>query len=125
MTEKLDAMRFRGQRVLVSTALQSFNGPKTLEEIAEKVEEAGYSKLLYDWAKQNGGTPGSVRYHLRALNKLGMVTIHGERVKDEKPVRKATERMATPPTNRTDIYLVPYHSQPGLHLEGSAGQFAV
>jgi len=25
----------------------------------------------------------------------------------------------------TDIYLVPYHSEPGLHLEGSTGQFKV
>ena len=27
--------------------------------------------------------------------------------------------------NMTAIYLVPYHSQPGLHLNGAAGQFAV
>jgi hypothetical protein len=25
----------------------------------------------------------------------------------------------------TSIYLVPYHSEPGRHLKGSAGQFAV
>jgi hypothetical protein len=69
-TEKLIAARFRRQRVVVCEALASFDRPRTAEEIADKVEGAGYGKLLNDWAIEHGGIRASVRYHLRALNKL-------------------------------------------------------
>jgi len=32
-----------------------------------------YSALLNEWAKENGGVKGSIRFHLRALKGLGMV----------------------------------------------------
>jgi hypothetical protein len=51
------------------------------------VEGAGYGRLLNDWAMEHGGIRGSVRYHLRALDKLAMVKIHRRRA--ARPAKKA------------------------------------
>jgi antitoxin MazE len=73
-TEKLRAAKFRGQRALVVEALASCSNPVSLEALQAIVDRNGrYNALLNQWAKENGGVKGSVRYHLRALNHLGMI----------------------------------------------------
>lgn len=73
-TPKLSEAKFRGQKALVVEALSACSGPIALEDLAPLVDRGGrYSVLLNDWAKENGGVKGSIRYHLRALKGLGMV----------------------------------------------------
>jgi len=73
-TPKLSKARFRGQKALVVEALSNCPTPVTLEALAPIVDRDGrYSTLLKEWAKENGGVKGSIRYHLRALKSLGMV----------------------------------------------------
>jgi hypothetical protein len=42
-------------------------------DLVEKARELGYETLLNDWAKENAGVEGSVRYHLPHLAELGMI----------------------------------------------------
>jgi len=73
-TPKLGGAKFRGQKALVVDALSSCSTPVTLETLAPIVDRDGrYSALLNEWAKENGGVKGSIRFHLRALKGLGMV----------------------------------------------------
>lgn len=73
-TPKLGGAKFRGQKALVVDALSSCSTPVTLEALAPIVDRDGrYSALLNEWAKENGGVKGSIRFHLRALKGLGMV----------------------------------------------------
>jgi antitoxin MazE len=73
-TRKLSEAKFRGQKALVVEALSNCSTPVTLEALAPLVDKDGrYSALLNDWAKENGGVKGSIRYHLRALKSKGMV----------------------------------------------------
>jgi antitoxin MazE len=73
-TPKLAKARFRGQRAFVVEALSSSSVPAAVEDLVPLVDRNGrYSALLNDWAKENGGVKGSVRFHLRALKGLGMV----------------------------------------------------
>jgi antitoxin MazE len=73
-TAKLSEAKFRGQRALVVEALSSCSEPITVEALAPLVDrDSKYSVLLNEWAKENGGVKGSIRYHLRALKSKGMV----------------------------------------------------
>lgn len=73
-TPKLSEAKFRGQKALVVEALCACPSPVTLEALAAIVNKDGrYSTLLNEWAQENGGVTGSIRYHLRALKNLGMV----------------------------------------------------
>jgi antitoxin MazE len=73
-TPKLANAKFRGQRALVVDALSQGSMPIAFEDLVSMVDRDGrYSALLNDWAKENGGVKGSIRYHLRALKGLGMV----------------------------------------------------
>lgn len=73
-TPKLARAKFRGQKALVVEALSSCSSPVSLETLAPMVDRDGrYNALLNGWAKENGGVKGSVRYHLRALKRLGMI----------------------------------------------------
>src|SRR5450432_1210671 len=73
-TRKLSEGKFRGQKALVAEALSNCSAPVTLEALAPLVDKDGrYSALLNDWAKENGGVKGSIRFHLRALRSKGMV----------------------------------------------------
>lgn len=75
-TPKLREARFRGQKALVVEALSHCSTPVTLEVLAPMVDRDGrYSALLNEWAKENGGVKGSIRYHLRELRKRGMVEV--------------------------------------------------
>ena len=75
-TSKLREAKFRGQRALVAEALSNCSGPITLEALAPLVDKNGrYNSLLNEWAKENGGVKGSIRYHLRELGKRGMVKV--------------------------------------------------
>ena len=73
-TPKLADAKFRGQKALVVETLLGCTNPVTLETLAPMVDRDGrYNALLNEWAKENGGVKGSVRYHLRALKRLGMI----------------------------------------------------
>lgn len=73
-TPKLGNAKFRGQRAVVVEALSQRSTPVAFEDLVSVVDRNGrYSALLNDWAKENGGVKGSIRYHLRALKGLGMV----------------------------------------------------
>jgi len=73
-TPKLNQARFKGQRALVVEALSGCSTPVSLEALTPMVDSNGrYRALLNDWAMENGGVKGSIRFHLRALKKLGMV----------------------------------------------------
>jgi len=73
-TPKLANAKFRGQKALVVEALSGCQSPVTLDTLAPIVDRDGrYNALLSGWARENGGVKGSVRYHLRALRRLGMV----------------------------------------------------
>jgi antitoxin MazE len=75
-TPKLSDAKFRGQKALVVDALSNCSSPVTLEALARLVDANGrYSALLNDWAKENGGVKGSIRYHLRELRKRAMVEV--------------------------------------------------
>lgn len=75
-TAKLSQAKFRGQRALVVEALSNCARPISLDEMAPLVDRNGrYSSLLNEWARENGGVKGSIRYHLRELGKRGMVEI--------------------------------------------------
>ncbi len=75
-TPKLKDAKFRGQRALVIEALANCSTPATLEDLAPLVDKNGrYSALLNEWAKENGGVKGSIRYHLRELKKRGMIEV--------------------------------------------------
>ena len=83
-TPKLSDARFRGQRALVVEALSNCSAPATLEDLAPMVDRNGrYSALLNEWAKENGGVKGSIRYHLRELRKRRMVEV----TQGQEPVR--------------------------------------
>jgi hypothetical protein len=48
-----------------------------------------YEPLINEWAKTKaGGVRGSVRHHLRALQKLGQVELRSER---EKPMQSLSD----------------------------------
>lgn len=73
-TPRLSEAKFRGQKALIVEALVDRSTPVTLEALAPLVDRKGrYSALLNDWAKENGGVKGSIRFHLRKLKNLGMV----------------------------------------------------
>jgi antitoxin component of MazEF toxin-antitoxin module len=75
-TQKLRDAKFRGQRALVVEVLSHCPTPATIEDLATLVNRDGrYGALLNEWAKENGGVKGSVRYHLRELRKRGMVEV--------------------------------------------------
>lgn len=75
-TPKLGKANFRGQKALVVEALSACATPVTLDALAPIVDRNGrYSALLNQWAKENGGVKGSIRYHLRDLGKRGMVDV--------------------------------------------------
>jgi antitoxin MazE len=73
-TQKLKEAKFRGQRALVVEALSNCPSPVTLEALTPIVDRNGrYSVLLNEYAKENGGVKGSIRFHLKKLKSLGMV----------------------------------------------------
>jgi len=73
-TPRLAKASFRGQKAFVVEALAQSPMPIAFEDLVPLVDKNGrYSALLNDWAKENGGVKGSIRYHLRALKGLGMV----------------------------------------------------
>jgi antitoxin MazE len=73
-TSKLSEAKFSGQKALVVEELSRCSAPISLEDLAPLVDRDGrYSALLSEWAKENGGVKGSIRYHLRALRAKGMV----------------------------------------------------
>jgi|SRR5580658_2426910 antitoxin MazE len=73
-TPKLKSAKFRGQKALVVESLLSCSTPVPLETLAPMVDRDGrYSALLNEWAQENGGVKGSIRFHLRALKGLGMI----------------------------------------------------
>ena len=75
-TTKLSDAKFRGQKELVVEALSRCSTPVTLEALVPMVDCDGrYSALLNEWAKENGGVKGSIRYHLRELRRRGMVQV--------------------------------------------------
>ena len=75
-TPKLSDAKFRGQKALVVEALSNFSTPVTLEVLAPIVDKDGrYNALLNQWAKENGGVKGSIRFHLRELRRRGMVEV--------------------------------------------------
>jgi len=75
-TATLSDAKFRGQKALVVEALSACPVPITLEDLVPIVDRHGrYSALLNEWAKENGGVKGSIRYHLRELGKRGMVEV--------------------------------------------------
>jgi len=75
-TTKLRDARFKGQKALVVEALGKCSVPVTLEKLLHIVDEGGrYCSLLNEWARKNGGVRASVRYHLRELEKRGMIKI--------------------------------------------------
>src|SRR5579863_7597938 len=75
-TAKLGEARFTGQKAFVVEELSRRAAPITLEDLARLVDKGGrYSALLNEWAKENGGVKGSIRYHLRELRKRGMVEV--------------------------------------------------
>jgi antitoxin MazE len=75
-TPKLSGAKFRGQRALVVEALSNCAAPMTIDALEPIVDRNGrYGALLNDWAKENGGVKGSIRYHLRALKAMGMIEV--------------------------------------------------
>ena len=75
-TQRLSDAKFRGQRAFVVEVLSSCSTPATVEDLVPMVDRDGrYSALLSEWAKENGGVKGSIRYHLRELSKRGMVKV--------------------------------------------------
>src|SRR5690348_3653862 len=75
-TQKLQNATFKGQKALVVEALSAHSAPITLEGLASEVDRNGrYNALLNEWARENGGVKGSIRYHLRDLEKRGMVEV--------------------------------------------------
>jgi antitoxin MazE len=75
-TPKLSSAKFTGQKALVVEALSSCSTPVSLETLAPIVDQDGrYNALLNEWARENGGVKGSIRYHLRELRKRGMVEL--------------------------------------------------
>ena len=75
-TPKLSDAKFRGQKALVVEALSNCSTPVTLEVLAPIVDKDGrYNALLNQWAKENGGVKGSIRFHLRELRRRGMVEV--------------------------------------------------
>jgi antitoxin MazE len=85
-TAKLAENKSRGQRAFVVAALLAARKPETLNELVERIDHAQYIKTfkggLEGWTmkvygKSIGGVPASVRYHLKALERLGMVKVNG------------------------------------------------
>jgi antitoxin MazE len=75
-TAKLDGAKFKGQKAYVVEVLANSAAPASIEELAPLVDEGGrYSALLNEWARENGGVKGSIKYHLRELVKRGMVEV--------------------------------------------------
>jgi antitoxin MazE len=73
-TPKLGSAKFRGQKALVVEVLSGCSTPVTVEALAPMVDRNGrYSVLLNEWAKENGGVKGSIRFHLKKLKGLGMI----------------------------------------------------
>lgn len=95
-TDKLGDVTYRGQKALVVAALASFDSSQSAEEIEKVANDRGqYTKLLNPWARENGGVHSSVLYHLRELEKLGLVKVVGEvdRMQlSKKPAKKAAKR---------------------------------
>lgn len=59
---------------MVVEALSNCSAPVSIEALEPIVDRNGkYGALLNDWAKENGGVRGSIRYHLRALKGMGMI----------------------------------------------------
>jgi antitoxin MazE len=75
-TPKLLQAKFRGQKAVIVEVLSSCSAPVTLEALAPMVDRDGrYNALLNEWARENGGVKGSLRFHLRELRKRGMVEV--------------------------------------------------
>lgn len=75
-TSKLKNAKFKGQKAFVVEALGKCSTPVALEDLIAIVDEGGrYYALLNDWARQNGGVKASVGYHLRELEKRGMINV--------------------------------------------------
>jgi len=69
---------------LVVEVLSTFATPVSLETLVTLVDKDGrYLAKLNQWARENGGVKGSIRFHLRALKRLGMV----EEIFSAAPVR--------------------------------------
>jgi len=68
------APKFKGQKALVVEVLSTFSTPVSLETLIPLIDRDGrYQELLNPWARENGGVKGSIRFHLRALKRLGMI----------------------------------------------------
>jgi antitoxin MazE len=73
-TPKLKDAKFKGQKALVVEALSSCSTPMTIEALVPIADRNGrYSDSMNRWAHENGGVKGSVLYHLRELERRGMV----------------------------------------------------
>ena len=76
-TEALNPKRFRQgkQPWRVATALTKLSNPVSFRALVETVTADGYDTQLNEWAKEHGGVEASVRYQLKYLRRLGMVTL--------------------------------------------------
>ena len=85
LEKKYNDGKYKGQRKLVVAALLRCETPETLDALVKKLNPQAYwdtvrrkdrnGKPLEDsWFIQKaGGIPGSIRYHLNALKKDGLV----------------------------------------------------
>ena len=108
---KTDALvaKFKGQKALVVDVLLAANAALSLDQIVSQVG-AEYAPLLNAWAMANGGVRGSVRFHLRALEALKMVTSErrtdmseNEELQFENPLEEEVESIEVP-SDRRKIY---------------------
>ncbi len=59
---------------MVVEVLSTFATPVSLETLVPLIDKDGqYLATLNQWARENGGVKGSIRFHLRALKRLGMI----------------------------------------------------
>lgn len=74
-TAALNQGRFRPgtQKHVISKALHELPTGADVDDLVQAVKGLAYENLLNDYAKEHGGVEGSVHYHLRDLERLGMI----------------------------------------------------
>lgn len=71
---------YSGQKALIVSYLKQADAPLSLDQMVEELTPR-YEPLINEWAKtQAGGVRGSIRFHLRALQKLGQIKITTDQV---------------------------------------------
>jgi len=67
--------KFRGQRALIVSYLEQTQDPVMVDRMVDDLAP-NYESTLSAWAKTSGGgVRGSIRYHLRELEKLGQIKL--------------------------------------------------